>query len=98
VPIHRSIQFMNDYAGGRAFVTRRDRRGRVLRQIERNLYLPQPNYTALGGGVTIDVTKIELVDYAPRRRRMFWKTVKSENGSALADDGIVTFEALGADT
>jgi len=98
VPIHRAIQFMNDYVGGRAFVTRRDRRGRVLRQIERNLYLPQPNYTALGGGVTIDVTKIELVDYAPRRRRMFWKTVKSENGSALADDGIVTFEALGADT
>jgi hypothetical protein len=98
VPIHRAIQFMNDYAGGRAFVTRRDRRGRALRQIERNLYLPQPNYTALGGGVTIDVTKIELVDYAPQRQRMFWKTVKSANGSALADDGIVTFEALGADT
>ena len=98
VPIHRAIQFMNDYAGGRAFVTRRDKRGRVLRQIERNLYLPQPNYTAFGGGVTIDVTKIELVDYGPQRQRMFWKTVKSENGSAIADDGIVTFEALGEDT
>ena len=98
VPIHRAIQFMNDYAGGRAFVTRRDKRGRVLRQIERNLYLPQPNYTAFGGGMTIDVTKVELVDYAPQRQRMFWKTVKSENGSAIADDGIITFEALGADT
>ena len=50
---------MNDYAGGRALATARDERGRVTRQIERNLYLPQPNYTALGGGVTIDVTKIE---------------------------------------
>jgi hypothetical protein len=98
VPIHRSIQFMNDYAGGRAFVTRRDKKGRVLRQIERNLYLPQPNYTAFGGGVTIDVTKIELVDYGPLRQRMFWKTVKSENGSAIADDGMVTFEAVGDDT
>jgi hypothetical protein len=29
---------------------------------------------------------------------MFWKTVKSENRSAIADDGIVTFEALGDDT
>lgn len=98
VPIHRTIQFMNDYAGGRALATARDDAGRVTRQVERNLYLPQPNYTALGGGVTIDVTKIETVDYGPRRQRIFWKTVKSENGSAIADDGIVTFEALGDDT
>jgi hypothetical protein len=98
VAIHRTIQFMNDYAGGRALVTGVDSQGRVARQIERNLYLPQPNYTALGGGVTIDVTKIEAVDYSPRRQRMFWKTVLSENGSAIADDGIVTFEALGGDT
>ncbi len=98
VEIHRAIQFMNDYAGGRALVTGLDRQGRVVRQIERNLYLPQPNYTALGGGVTIDVTKIETVDYGPRRQRMVWKTVKSENRSAIADDGVVTFEALGEDT
>lgn len=98
VEIHRTIQFMNDYAGGRALVTGVDGEGRVMRQIERNLYLPQPNYTAIGGGVTIDVTKIETVDYAPARQRMFWKTVKSENRSAIADDGIVTFEAVGDDT
>jgi hypothetical protein len=98
VEIHRTIQFMNDYIGGQALVTARDRRGRVIRQIERNLYLPQPNYTALGGGVTIDVTKIESVTYGPRRQRMFWKTVRSENDSAIADDGVVTFEALGEDT
>ncbi|MBX3484891.1 DUF362 domain-containing protein [Phenylobacterium sp.] len=98
VPIHRAIQFMNDYAGGRALATGLDAEGRVVRQLERNLYLPQPNYTAVGGGMVIDVTKIETVEYAPRRQRMFWKTVKSENGSAVVDDGIVTFEALGEDT
>lgn len=98
VPIHRTIQFMNDYAGGRALVTGLDAEGRVARQLERNLYLPQPNYTALGGGMIIDVTKVETVTYGPRRHRMFWKTVKSENRSAMADDGIVTFEALGEDT
>jgi hypothetical protein len=98
VEIHRAIQFMNDYAGGRALVTGVDGQGRVTRQLERNLYLPQPNYTALGGGVVIDVTKIETVDYAPARQQMFWKTIKSENASAIADDGIVTFEALGGDT
>lgn len=98
VPIHRVIQFMNDYAGGRALETATDEEGRVTRQLERNLYLPQPNYTAIGGGMIIDVTKVETVEYAPRRHRMFWKTVKSENRSALADDGIVTFEALGEDT
>ena len=96
--IHRTIQYMNDYIGGQALATRRDKQGRVTRQVERNLYLPQPNYTAIGGGVAIDVTKIETIEYAPRRQRMFWKTVKSENDSAIADDGVVTFEALGEDT
>lgn len=98
VEIHRTIQYMNDYIGGQALATRRDKQGRVTRQVERNLYLPQPNYTAIGGGVAIDVTKIETIEYTPRRQRMFWKTVKSENDSAIADDGIVTFEALGEDT
>ena len=98
VEIHRTIQYMNDYIGGQALATRRDKQGRVTRQVERNLYLPQPNYAAIGGGVAIDVTKIETIEYAPRRQRMFWKTVKSENDSAIADDGVVTFEALGEDT
>jgi hypothetical protein len=98
VEIHRTIQFMNDYAGGRALVTGVDSQGRVTRQLERNLYLPQPNYTAVGGGVVIDVTKIETATYAPGRQQMFWKTIRSENASAVADDGIVTFEALGQDT
>jgi hypothetical protein len=98
VEIHRTIQYMNDYAGGRALAIAHDGDGRVVRQIERNLYLPQPNYTAIGGGVVIDVTKIEAAVYARRWRKMYWRTVRSENDSALCDDGVVAFEALGDDT
>jgi Domain of unknown function (DUF362) len=98
VEIRRTIQFMNDYIGGSAFSVRRDQTGRTTRQIERNLYLPQPNYTVLAGGDVIDVTKIEAITYAPHRHSMVWKTIKSENGSAISDDGIVTFQAIGEDT
>jgi hypothetical protein len=97
VEIHRSIQFMNDYIGGAALITAHDADGRPTRQVERNLYLPQPNYTALGG-LVIDVTKIETIAYGPRWRKMYWRTVFSENDSAVADDGVVSFEALGDDT
>lgn len=98
VPIHRTIQFMNDYIGGEARPVALDAHGRPTRQVERNLYLPQPNYTALFGGTVIDVTKIEAINYAPRRQQMVWRTIGSANGSALADDGIVVFEAIGDDT
>lgn len=95
VDISRTIQLMNDYIGGTILVRARDSEGRPVRQVERNLYLPQPNYTAFFGAKEIDVSKIESVHYSTARQRMFWKTIKSENGSALADDGIVTFEAIG---
>ena len=98
VEINRTIQFMNDYIGGSTMTVACDESGRVTQQIERNLYLPQPNYTVFLGGDLIDVTKLESVSYASDRRSMVWKTVKSANGSALSDDGIVTFEALGEDT
>lgn len=98
VPIHRTIANMNDYIGGNAIAVAHDSDGRITRQVERNLYLPQPNYAALFGGDVIDVTKIESVTYGAHRQQMVWKTVRSENDSALADDGIVTFEALGDDT
>ena len=98
VEISRSIQFMNDYIGGSTLIVASDDAGRTTRQIERNLYLPQPNYTVFLGGDLIDVTKLESVSYAPNRQCMVWQTVKSANGSALSDDGIVTFEALGCDT
>ncbi|MEM8657757.1 MAG: DUF362 domain-containing protein [Pseudomonadota bacterium] len=98
VPINRTIQFMNDYIGGEARSIETDAAGRVTRQLERNLYLPQPNFTALLGGDVIDVTKIETVSYAGDRQAMSWQTLFSANQSALADDGLVEFAGIGGDT
>jgi hypothetical protein len=91
VDVAKTIQYMNDYIGGVVVPVERDAAGRVIRQAERNLYLPQPNYLALYQGKPIDVSKIEVCQYSPSRQRMFWKTMKSENNSAVCDDGIVTF-------
>ncbi len=98
VDVARSIQYMNDYLGGEILVLERDVSGRPLRQVERNLYLPQPNYLAWWGALPIDVSKIESVLYDADRYRMYWKTIKSENGSARFDDGIIEFRAAGCET
>jgi uncharacterized protein (DUF362 family) len=92
VDIARTIQFMNDYLGGVLQPLAYDDSGRPVRQAERNIYLPQPNYLAFAQGKPIDVSKIEVVQYQVARHRLFWKTIKSENSSAACDDGIATFE------
>jgi uncharacterized protein (DUF362 family) len=92
VDIARTIQFMNDYLGGVVVPLAHDRSGRPVRQAERNIYLPQPNYLVLYQGMPIDVSKLEVVEYGENRHRLYWKTVLSENGSATYDDGIATFE------
>lgn len=91
VDVARTIQFMNDYIGGVVVPLRHDERGRVLLQAERNVYLPQPNYLVLYQGQPIDVSKIECCHYEPDRHRMYWKTIASENASAVHDDGVVSF-------
>ncbi|MET0251456.1 MAG: DUF362 domain-containing protein [Novosphingobium sp.] len=98
VDIARTIGFMNDYLGGVVVVLERDAAGRSIRQAERNLYLPQPNYLALLGGKPIDVGKIEVVRYERDAHRLFWKTLHSVNGSATADDGVAFFERDGDGT
>ena len=91
VDVARTIQYMNDYLGGVVVALERDHAGRPVRQAERNLYLPQPNYMVLYHGKSIDVTKLEVVEYRLDRHRLFWKTIRSENASATFDDGIATF-------
>ena len=91
VDIARAIQFMNDYLGGVVMPLAYDNAQRPIRQAERNIYLPQPNYIVLYQGKPIDVSKLEVVDYLPDRHRLYWKTIASENGSATYDDGIATF-------
>jgi uncharacterized protein (DUF362 family) len=92
VDVARTIQFMNDYLGGVVLPLVHDASGRPIRQAERNIYLPQPNYLVLYQGKPIDVSKLEVVEYAPECHRLYWKTIASENASATYDDGIATFE------
>jgi uncharacterized protein (DUF362 family) len=91
VQIGKAIQLMNDYIGGVAVAVAHDDQGRVTRQAERNLYLPQPNYVVLYQGKIIDVTKLEYIQYGEQEQTIFWRTIASANGSAEFDDGIVTF-------
>lgn len=92
VDVSRAIQFMTDYIGGVSVAVARDQRGRVVRQAERNLYLPQPNYLVLYGGDVIDVCKLERIVYDEDSHKMVWRTVQSPNHSAEYDDGSVAFE------
>lgn len=92
VDVSASIRHMNDYVGGSWIVVQPDKRGRALRQVERNVYLPQPNWTGLFGGDVIDVEKIEQMAYTRDRHEIRWRTVLSPNGSAESDDGTVVFE------
>jgi uncharacterized protein (DUF362 family) len=91
VDIARTIQFMNDYLGGVVVPLLHDDARRPIRQAERNIYLPQPNYIVLYQGKPIDVSKLEVLEYADDRQRLYWKTIASENASATYDDGIATF-------
>jgi hypothetical protein len=98
VDVARTIQFMNDYLGGVVMPLAHDDRQRPVRQAERNIYLPQPNYLVLYQGKPIDVSKLEVVEYAADRHRLYWKTIASENGSATYDDGIASFARDGKGT
>jgi hypothetical protein len=96
VDVAAGISLMADYLGGRRVPVSVDDEGRVVRQAERNLYLPQPNYLAIWGGEPIDVCKIELVQRSATEHRLLWKTIDSLNGSARWDDGSLTFTDLGS--
>lgn len=95
VDVARTIQFMNDYLGGVVIPLAHDDMERPVRQAERNIYLPQPNYLVLYQGKPIDVSKLEVVEYTWDRHRLYWQTVASENDSAIHDDGIATFQRSG---
>ncbi len=106
VDVAAGISLMADYLGGRRLTLAGPSEGSAesgesgdstreavtrTRQVERNLYLPQPNYLAAWGGEPIDVCKIELVERSADRHRLTWRTVHSPNGSAEFDDGSLTF-------
>jgi hypothetical protein len=95
VDITQGINLMADFLGGRVVAVGWDEHGRTTLQAERNIYLVQPNYLAFWGGKPIDVCKIELIHYAEGSQQLMWRTVASPNGSAVFDDGSLTFAAEG---
>ena len=92
VDISKAVTSMHDYIGGRTVQVKHDSRGRCIHQLERTVFLPQPNSFILFNASTIDVTKIEWIQYGRGFRKIIWKTVLSDNDSAIYDDGTVTFE------
>jgi uncharacterized protein (DUF362 family) len=97
VDIAGAVRIMNDNIGGAVVPTGRDDGG-IVHQIERDIYLPQPNWIALFGGDFIDVTKLELIRRSRHEHAIYWKTIESVNRSARFDDGIVRFVRTGDKT
>ncbi|MBN2035145.1 MAG: DUF362 domain-containing protein, partial [Chitinispirillaceae bacterium] len=93
--IASAVRIMNDNIGGAVLAVRTDAKGRAVHQIERDIYLPQPNWMALFGGDFIDVTKTELVQRSATEHAIFWRSVASVNKTARFDDGIVRFSRTG---
>ena len=97
VDICSAVTKMKDYLGGRTIQKRCDK-GNCIHQLERTVFLPQPNLFALLNGVDIDITKIEKIEYGESFRKLIWKTVLSDNHTGIYDNGTVTFERYNSRT
>lgn len=84
-------QFYRDSLSAVTIVVARDDRGRPLRQGVRVVALPQPNYASFMGKGDLDVYKLESIEYGEHEQRVWMLTVHSPNGSAVCDDGYVSF-------
>ena len=91
VPIDHVGQFYRDAIGVTTVVAARDALGRTVDQGVRVLALPQPNYAAFMLKQELDVYKLERVDYHDDEHRVWMRTVHSPNGSAVCDDGYMSF-------
>ncbi|MFC1822092.1 DUF362 domain-containing protein [Thermodesulfobacteriota bacterium] len=98
VDIGKSLTYMKDYIGGRAVQEKHDAEGRCIHQLERTVFLPQPNLLMLFNGKEIDISKIEWINYKEGRHKIIWKTDFSDNKSATFDTGVMTFERLNCRT
>jgi len=98
VDICKAVTLMNDYIGGRTVQIKFDSKKRCIHQLERTVFLPQPNLFVLLNGSDIDVTKIEWITYGRGFHKIIWKTVLSDNKSGIYDEGAVTFARLNCRT
>ena len=90
--IKEAVSTMKDFIGGRSIPVDLPSDVKTEYRIERTVYLPQPNLLAIMNAKDIDVTKIERIEYGENFHKIIWKTVFSDNDSALYDDGSVTFK------
>ena len=84
-------QFYRDSLGVTTVVVNRDELGRTRHQGVRVVALPQPNYAAFMLKEELDVYKLETIDYSADEQRVWMVTVHSPNGSAVCDDGYMSF-------
>ena len=84
-------QFYRDSLGVTTVVVNRDELGRTRHQGVRVVALPQPNYAAFMLKEELDVYKLEKIDYSDDEQRVWMVTVHSPNGSAVCDDGYMSF-------
>ncbi|REK90820.1 hypothetical protein DY245_08230 [Streptomyces inhibens] len=91
VDISQAIRLTADYLGGCVVPVDRDEAGRIIRQAERSIALPQPNYLAFFGADMLDVCKLESICRTAGAQCLSWCAVRSPNDSAVLDDGSVTF-------
>ena len=84
-------QFYRDSLGVTTEVVNRDELGRTIHQGVRVVALPQPNYTAFLGKEELDVYKLEKIEYSEDEQRVWMFTAHSPNGSAICDDGYMSF-------
>ncbi|MEU9178423.1 hypothetical protein AB0C90_16510 [Streptomyces sp. NPDC048550] len=89
--ISQVIGLTSGYLAGCTDVRARDEAGRPIRQLERSVSRAQPAYLALSGAEVLDVCKLETVDYGADEQVLRWRQVHSANGSAVQDDGSVSF-------
>ena len=91
VPIDHAGRFYRDSIGMATRLVALDAEERPELQAVRVVALPQPNYTALMGKPELDVYKLEKVERGPDEQRVWMRTVHSPNGSAVCDDGYLSF-------
>lgn len=90
VDICKAVTYMKDYVGGRTIQKTFDNE-RCINQLERTVFLPQPNLFVLFNGLDVDITKIQKIEYGKDFHKIFWKTVSSDNRSGIYDEGTVIF-------
>ena len=84
------MTYLNGYLGGSATALQTDGAERHRAATGAGtVYLSQPPFLSWFGSDSIDVTKIEALERTDGRETICWHTLKSENQSAIADDGVI---------